>query len=164
MVRYDIEVEVDYHQFYLWDGGVNPTAPTDYTDEDVKRLVKVAPNVVVIQPVRDFTVPVELEVHESDPGVDLESWDHVAECSIDLPSGHLHVEECTGAAVFSVELEPGTYRVRALFSGLDSLSDDGFDGNDRYRVVLWPGPSVPLSVARQWPGPKSQSTVREGSP
>jgi hypothetical protein len=154
VVRHDIEVSVDYHQFYLWDRGVEPTAPEDYDDDDVKRLVKVAPNVVVIQPIRNFTVPVELEVHDSDPGFNAAEWDHVAECSLDLPTGQLDVEECTGGTAFSTALTPGTYRIRALFSGLDSLSEDGFEGADRYRIVLWPGRSAPLSILKQWPGPR----------
>jgi len=153
MIRHEIEVSVDYHQFYLWDPGVHPSAPTEYSDDDVKRMVKVAPNVVVIQPVRDFTVAVELELHDHDPGCDVREWDHVAECSIDLPTGQLDVEECTGGTAFSIQVAPGTYRLRALFSDLDSLSEDGFDGKDRYRLVLWPGTAVPLSIVRQWPGP-----------
>jgi hypothetical protein len=71
VIRHDILVAVDYRQFYLWDAGVNPSAPTDYSDDDVSRMVKVAPNVVVIQPVRDFAVPVQLELHDHDPGIEL---------------------------------------------------------------------------------------------
>jgi hypothetical protein len=50
----------DYHQFYLWDKEIAPDAPTDYTDADVEKRIKTAPNVVVIQPERNMGVPVEL--------------------------------------------------------------------------------------------------------
>jgi hypothetical protein len=50
MIRHKLQVFADYHQFYLWDPGTNPLAPTDYTDQDVRNMVKVSPGVVVIQP------------------------------------------------------------------------------------------------------------------
>jgi hypothetical protein len=156
MIHHELQIFAAYHQFYLWDGGMNCSAPEDYTDEDVRNMVKVAPNVVVIQAVRNMTVPVEIEVHKDDPGVDMSCWDHVAECGLDLPTGRLHVEECTGGAVLTLKLSPGSYRVRALFACLGELSDDGLDGNDWYRVVLWPGPIRPLLVAKQWGGGRSR--------
>lgn len=150
MAIHKFEVLADYHQFYVWDSGVNPEAPEDYTDEDVSRMVKVAKNVVVVQPVRDLDVPVELELCPSDPGCELATWDHVVECSVEIPSGKLQVHECTGGAVFDAAIAPGNYRVRVLFAGLGTLSYDGVDGDDRYRVVLWPGDIVPLTVIKQW--------------
>src|SRR5215471_5201358 len=70
MTVHVLEVFADYFQFYVWDAGVSPLAPEDYTDEDVRRRVKVAPNVVVVLPVRNMTVPVEVELHAGDPGFD----------------------------------------------------------------------------------------------
>jgi hypothetical protein len=150
MQAHDISVFADYHQFYVWDAGANPSAPEDYTDEDVERRVKVAPQVVVIQPARNMTVPVRIELHDNDPGLDPEKWDHVAECSLDVPTGHLQVHECTGSAVLDLDVRPGTYRVRALFAGLDTLSKDGLRGDDRYVVELWPGEAKQLRVLKQF--------------
>jgi hypothetical protein len=143
-------VLADYRQFYLWDSGVDPRAPENYTDHDVRRLVKVAPHVVVIQAVRNTTVPVELELCSDDPGFDESQWDHVAECALDIPTGNLQVHECTGGPALDLRVTPGSYRVRALFTGLGTLSDDGLDGEDRYRIVLWPGQSIPLQIVKQW--------------
>ena len=89
MAPYSVKVFADYHQFYVWDAGAQPAAPEDYSAEDVERRVKVAPHVIVVQPVRNMEVPVELEVHASDPGFDEAQWDHIVECSLDLPSGKL---------------------------------------------------------------------------
>jgi hypothetical protein len=150
---YRFEVFADYHQFYVWDAGVGPSAPTDYTDEDLRNRLKVAPNVVVIQPMRNMTVPVELTVCASDPGVELSRWDHVAECSLDLPTGRLQVHECTGGAVLELSVDPGTYRLRAHFGALGSRSDDGLEGADHYRIVLWREPlPTPLKILKQWEG------------
>lgn len=150
MPRHLLNVFADYHQFYVWDAGTNPSAPEDYTDEDVQRMVKVAPNVVVVQPVRNMEVPVELEVHAADPGVDPTQWDHIAECTLHLPTGNMQVHECTGGAVLNLSVSSGTYVVRVLFAGLDTLSDDGLDGADRYRIDLWPGAARDLTITKQW--------------
>lgn len=150
MKRHEVKVAVDYHQFYVWDAGVEPQAPEEYTDEDVRRLVKVSPHVVVVQPVRDGSVPVQLEIHESDPSVESDDWQHIVECTLDLPTGKLQVHECTGGPVLDVEVQPGVYNVRVLITGLDSLSEDGFDGDDVYRVILWRGEPRLLRVVKQW--------------
>ncbi len=150
MARHSLTVFADYHQFYVWDAGTNPLAPEDYTDDDVRRMVKVASNVVVVQPVRNMEVPVELEVHARDPGFDAGHWDHIAECALDLHTGRLQVHECTGGPQLDLSVAPGTYCVRVLFAGLGTLSDDGLDGADRYCVELWPGTSRDLTIIKQW--------------
>jgi hypothetical protein len=150
-----IRLFADYHQFYVWDAGTDPCAPEDYSDEDVARMVKVAENVVVVQPVRQMAVSVTVTLSEIDPGVVAADWDHIVECSLRLPTGHLQVHECTGGAVLDDYITPGDYRVRVLFGSLDSLSEDGLDGNDVYRVDLWPAPAIPLRVAKQWEGERA---------
>jgi hypothetical protein len=62
----------------------------------------------------------------------------------------LQVDECTGPVRLDHEVAPGTYAVRVLFSGLDTLSDDGLEGSDRYRIDLWPGSARELKVIKQW--------------
>lgn len=149
MSAHAFQVFADYHQFYVWDAGM---APEDYTDEDIKRLVKVAESVVVVQPVGNMTVPVELEVWASDPGFQQSEWDHVAECALAVPTGRLQVHECMGGPVLNLSVTPGSYRVRVLFGGLGTLSEDGLEGADRYKITLWPGSPSPLRVVKQWHG------------
>lgn len=150
--REAVEVFADYNQFYVQDGQVNPAAPEDWTDADVARRAKVAPNVVVICPIRNMSVPVEVELHSSEPEVDASEVDHIVECSLELPSGHLQVHECTGGPVLDWRINPGSYQVLAIFSRLESLSDDGLEGDDRYRVLLWPGAERSLRVVQEWVG------------
>jgi hypothetical protein len=146
--RVQASVFADYFQFYLWDQRANPRAPDEWSDQDVSNRLKTAPNVVVVCPVRNMIVPVTLELHEQDPGYVADRWDHIAECSLDIPSGHLALEECTGQTKASMEVQAASYRVRAHFAGLTSLSEDGLDGNDHYLVTLWPAPSAPLIVIK----------------
>lgn len=156
MTRYEIEVFADYFQFYLWDSGVNPEAPTDYRYPDLENRVKVETNVVAVCTVRNMTVPVELQIHDRDPWFDPDEWDHVVEAALDLPTGGLQVHECTGYPVLDLSIDPGIYRVRLLFAGLDSLSEDGLEGNDRYTVVLWTGSEQGVCVRKQWRAPTGE--------
>jgi hypothetical protein len=142
----------DYHQFYLWDKGISPEAPTDYTDADIERRIKAAPNVVVVQPERNMSVPVEFEVTDREPEAEFEPWDHIAEASLELPTGELEIHECTGGPIDHINLKPGTYRVRAYFGALNELSDDGLEGNDHYKLVLWPASFAPVVVLKQFRG------------
>lgn len=154
MHRKAFEVFADYHQFYLWDRGMTAEAPTDYTDEDVRRRIKTGPHVVVIQPERNTTVTVEVEVHDNDPGFDAAAWDHVAEASLNLPTGQLQVHECTGGPVAEFSVDPGWYRVRSLGCGFATINESGLEGSDHYRVVLWPAPASDLRVVKQWMPPE----------
>jgi hypothetical protein len=145
------EVFADYHQFYLWDPGMNPEAPVDYADEDVQRRIKTGPHVVVIQPERNMDTNVALEIHDTDPGYDVSQWDHIAEASLHLPTGRLQVHECTGGPVADFELTPGWYRVRTHHGGFATIDEDGLEGDDHYTAVLWPAPQDELRIQKQWP-------------
>ena len=148
--RQAFEVFADYHQFYLWDRGMMPEAPTDYSDADVRRRIKVGPHVVVIHPERNMTVPVEVEVHDADPGFDLDAWDHIAEASLHLPTGTLEVHECTGGPIAEFAVAPGWYRVRSLGRGFATIDESSMEGDDYYSVVLWPAQPAELRVVKQW--------------
>jgi hypothetical protein len=149
MRAHDIDVFADYFQFYLFDAGAETEVPEKYDDGDIKRMVKTWGGVLVIMPVRNMTVPVRVEIHDEDPGVNLEEWDHVADCSLSLPTGALEVQECTGTARLELQVPPGVYEVRALFGGLLTLSENGLRGDDRYCVQLWSGQHRPLRIVKQ---------------
>ncbi len=144
------KVFADYHQFYLWDSGTNPEAPTEYDDADMRRRIKVGPNVVAVQTEHNRTVAVEIEIHDAEPEYDSNAWDHIAEASLNLPTGKLQVHECTGGPVADFTVEPGWYRVRTFHGGFDSLDESSLEGNDHYRVVLWPKARKVLRIVKQY--------------
>jgi hypothetical protein len=151
--RVEVTLFADYFQFYLWDKQLSPEAPTDWTDTDISNRLKAAGNVVVICSIRNVTVPVTVEVFEHPIRYDPNLWDHIAECSLELPSGKLEVHECTGGSVATMHLAPGSYRVCAYYGGLGTVSQNGLEGQDRYLITLWPAPSAPLQVTKRWCGP-----------
>ncbi len=144
------EIFADYHQFYLMDAEAYPNPPENWTNEDIQRRIKAGKNILVIQPERNMTVPVDLEIVDSTPDEDFENWDHIAEASLDLPSGKLQIEECCGETKDILDLPSSSYRIRAFYGGLDKLSFDGLEGDDHYKILIWQAPFDDVKILKQY--------------
>jgi hypothetical protein len=89
-------------------------------------------------------------VLDSEPTVDLSAWDHVAECSLSVPTGRIVIAGCTDffPDAARIEIDAGDYRARVSCAGLESVSDDGLDGKDHYRVQLWKDSTIEPRVLK----------------
>lgn len=154
MTRHELTLFADYHQFYIQDEPADGDLSASWTAEAEATLVAVAPGTVGVGTARNTDVPVSIEIAESEPGPDFSGFDQVVECSIAIKSGTLVAAGCTDyfpeAARFPIA--PGFYRVRVHFSGLGTISPDGLDGDDAYRLVLWPGEETTPVVLKQRAG------------
>jgi hypothetical protein len=140
----------DYHQFYIWDPKTSGRrAPEEWSDKDVANRAKTAPGVVVICPVRNMEVPVKVGIWDSEPQVIFDHWQHVIEAPL-RTMGHIEVDECTGEPQAGFAVEAGDYTVRALYRGLDTLSEDGLQGKDFYEIQIWKSPCTGLRIIRRW--------------
>ena len=141
MQSHKLEIFADYFQFYLQDESAEGDLGDAWDDDAVKRMFAVATGMVGIGTARNMDVPVTLEFLDAAPPEDFASCDHVVEGSLLVSAGPLVVAGCTDyfpdAARFP--LAPDTYRVRLSCFGLDTLSEDGLNGEDHYLVQLWPG-------------------------
>jgi hypothetical protein len=117
-------------------------------------MIAVAIGTVGIGTARNVTVPVTVEVLPAPPQDALDGWDHVAEASLDAPSGILVISGCTDYLPDAprISVPTGSPRVRAYYGGLDTLSEYGLDGDDHYRVVVWPSSPGPVEVLKRRPG------------
>jgi hypothetical protein len=151
MPLHELELFADYYQFYVQDEPANGDLSRAWSDEAVARLLAVAPGVVGVGTVRNMDVPVTIEILSNEPPADFEVSDHVVECSLLVKSGRIVAAGCTDyfPEAKRIDLPSGTYRVRVSYSGLGSLSSDGLEGNDRYRLQLWQAPAVEPSVLKQ---------------
>jgi hypothetical protein len=141
----------DYFQFYLQDESAEGDLSDYWTEEATDRLLAVAPGAVGVGTVRNMEVPVSIEVLDAEPPLDAAEWDHMTECSIQIESGKLVVAGCTDyfPEAMRIPLAPATYAVRVSYGGLATLSADGLDGGDHYRVQLWPGIATEARVVKQ---------------
>jgi hypothetical protein len=152
--RYRFVLDADYHQFYIEDEAADVTADEvadAWTEETVAAMLASGRGFVRFGTARPEQVPVEVRVEDAEPPVDLGGYDHVAEVSVEFPSGRLFVAGSTDWLGGShIELESGSYRVRLLCSGLNTLSGDGLSGHDAYKVLLWRADPAPATVLKRF--------------
>ncbi|WP_083528721.1 hypothetical protein [Hyphomicrobium sp. CS1BSMeth3] len=141
----------DYHQFYLADTESKVDISEDVTDEAISQRIVCRDDVLVVFTARNIEVPVLVELHETEPALDLPDADHAVEADL-RSAGMIAIAGCTDylpdAARFSVPA--GNLKARVLFTGLGTLSSDGLEGEDRYVVHLWPGKAEGVRVLKQW--------------
>ena len=122
----ELEFAYDHGHLYLLDGAGHWSDAPDRID---LRMPQTA----------GFFVPLRIEGWGAKPKLELDGWHHVAEFSLDLPSGTLALASGSCGAV-KARIAPGGYRARW------SAGDDGF------RLQLWPGPAAaPRSELRRCP-------------
>jgi hypothetical protein len=143
----------DYFQFYLQDEAASGDLSQSWDEEATERLLAVAPGTIGVGTVRNNSVPVLLEIHDQEPNDDLRAWDHVVECSLDVSSGRVVIAGCTDyfPDAARIVVAPGHYRARVSYGALDTLSEseDGLNGDDRYRVQLWLAAPMAPRVVKQ---------------
>jgi hypothetical protein len=151
-VIFDGSLFADYHQFYLADDTAK-LPEMEYTAADLRARIVTSEQGLVVFTVRNMDVQVRVELHGEQPRIDHEQADHVVLGSF-RTSGRIVIAGLSDwvpkAARASVP--PGTLCAMVVFTGLDTLSEDGLDGDDRYVVHLWPGEGMGITVLRQWKG------------
>jgi hypothetical protein len=153
-VLYQGHLFADYFQIYLRDEA-HSDLPDDYTDDAIARRLVAGPHAVVLHTARNMTVPIRVEWHDQRPAFDLDDRQHVVEARFDCPSGQLVLAGLTDYDPTAPRLpvKAGPLGVRASFSGLDTLSEDGLEGDDHYLVQLWSGAEPDgVRVLKAWPG------------
>jgi hypothetical protein len=149
--RFEFELFADYFQFYLQDESAKGDLSDSWTQEAVDRLLAVAPGAIGVGTVRNTNVPVIVEVDNGEPASDdTNAWDQVNECSVEIRSGRIVVAGCTDyfPDAARVDVKPGWHRVRIYYGDLASLSENGLEGRDHYKVVLWNAAPGPLKVIK----------------
>lgn len=141
----------DYFQFYVCDGHFETDTSTLWDEVATDRMLAAGSDLVAIGTARNMHVPLILEVHHAEPPNDLVEWDQVIDCGLLLPSGTFMAFGCTEnsdeATRFAVQ--PGSYKTRVSYANLNDLSADGLEGNDVYRVQLWPGEAGSITVVKR---------------
>ena len=149
---FHFDLFADYFQFYLQDQSADGDLGNSWTPDAVERLLAITQGAVGVGTVRNSIVPVDIEVADNEPEIDnSQDWHQINECSIDVPTGCIVVAGCTDyfPDAARIEVTPGTYRVRVYYGNLDSISEDGLDGLDRYKVVLWAAPAATPAIIKQ---------------
>jgi TonB family protein len=101
----------------------------------------------------NFKTPMLVEVRQHEPGDDRQEWDHEVDLDLDIPSGVLLFEGSGGSGIQRIKVPPGRYRARVSGRGFVALGFAGANGNDSYRLRLWPRQEDTEPVLhKSWPG------------
>lgn len=149
-MNHRFSIFADYFQVYLQDLDHWEDFSADWANPRVcDDLYIVKNHGLVFVTARNVEVPVL--VRTEDHPYELDDWDHLIECSIELKSGTFILKGPTDDEKIAprVTLDPGVYRVRVLFAGLNEISEDGLNGEDRYEIHIWSGPLKPSEVIKQ---------------
>jgi hypothetical protein len=88
-----------------------------------------------------------IEASQVPPESDAESWDHVVELPLPVPSGTLAFQASGGAAPVETHIPTGNYRAR--FSGRGYMAGAGeIEGHETYRLQLWPSDETEPRLVR----------------
>lgn len=144
MKSYYLEIFADYNQVYLHDETIEPDLSVAWDDQAYENLIVVDHGCIALSTARNMDVPVELVVSDEKPYIDKKSWEHIVYCGISLDSGLLVVRGPSDYLpnATRARLQPGYYAVYILYRGLTTLSEDGLEGDDYYKIMLWPSDEV----------------------
>ena len=144
MKSYKFELFADYFQIYLMDAEAVDDTSDIWTKEALDIKLGIMSNTLAVGTFRNVDVPLEIEVHESEPEIRLDEWDHAAMGYFTIKSGKCAVFGCTDYLpdAAKIELAPSKYSVLSLAKGLGSIITEWEDADDVYKVILWPSTSA----------------------
>ena len=142
----ELTLFADYFQVHVWDDGCEDDLGAAWTEEAVSRGLAVDDGIVGVGTARNVEVPVTVTVSSMPPEMQGDA-DSVVEADLECNSGRVVVMGCTdyGPDALRIHVPPGWYRVRASARGLRTVRENGLEGDDEYRIDLWP--SAPTGVA-----------------
>lgn len=154
-----LELNADYFQLYIYDAHLDLTKVeigADWcTKEDHQRMfsIKEGNRYLVMSTFRNFLVPVEVLLFEEKPPIhSMIEWDQINECAFYAESGAILIrglgnEDKDG---LTITTKVQSWRVRLYYGGQATIDEMGIDGNDRYRIELWPTESTqPPDIIKQ---------------
>ena len=155
---YSFVINAWYYQFYLEDANAHPAYEELWTQQAYEDRVAAGPGIIAVGTARyGVGIPLLIEIQDSEPAREASSeWEHIVECSIHVAAGRLLLTnpDSFGTNVPQIDIAPDTYRARIYYAELDSIRGGGdLDGDDHYRIVLWPGSATEPIVLRRKPTP-----------
>lgn len=144
-----------HHQFYVEDARApgDTGHPDFWTKQASQDALAVIAGTIGIGTGSYATVEVNTEIHDTEPPVQLDDWDHVTEAGLTITSGVLRVVGCLDdgdGEEFAVA--SGSYRVRCCHANLAGLEEFG-EGKDWYLVQVWPSGDASRQVLKRWSAP-----------
>jgi len=153
-MKYNLNFRTQHNQFYLYDKASPANTASDdfWTAEAHDDRLALENGILGIGTQCYGHIKGELDVLDNaNQAVDYNHYDHVVEGGLEVKSGVLQVLDCPNSEVeLEVKLTPGTYRVRVYSSNLASADIDEVEGNDYYKIKIWPDTNMERKVLKRY--------------
>jgi len=153
-MKYKLDFYTQFNQFYLTsDGGAALTHNSlNWSDTAYNDRLDMLKNMLVIFSGSYGHIKGELYILDhSNTDFDYSQYEHIVEGEINVQSGGLEILDCPNSALeLKVKIKPGHYRVRVYSSNLSSSDIDEDEGNDHYRIEIWPDNNVGRKVLKRY--------------
>ncbi|MEO6148834.1 MAG: hypothetical protein ABIP28_01680 [Mucilaginibacter sp.] len=150
-MHYDLDFTTFYNQFYISSDG-SQFMSADWDDEAYNDRLVIYINTLVVFTESYGHIQGELDILESEnTSIDYSLYDHIVEGGIKVNSGILQFLDCPNSSIeLTINLIPGTYRVRIYFSNMAGYDSDEEESNDRTKIEIWPSTSMERKVLKRF--------------
>ena len=152
--KYKLDFFTSNNQFYLCDSAYKGStgSPDFWTPDAYKARLSTAYDILGISTESFGHIKAELEVlDQADTQTNFNKYDHVAEAGITIQSGLLQVLNFPQyKSCLKLIIAPGKYRVRIYSSGLANVDTEADEGQDYYRIAMWPDNNMERKVLKQF--------------
>ncbi|RZJ80836.1 MAG: hypothetical protein EOO47_06285 [Flavobacterium sp.] len=150
-MKYFLDFYTQYSQFYLVDKSSDQNTSDDFWDEDAFED-RLAINDGILGVGTECYGPIKGEVEileKENSNIDFSDYDHIVEASLQINSGALQIQDCPNSSIqLEVILPENCYSVRIYSSNLASVEGD--EGDDYYRIEIWPAPPIRRKVLKRF--------------
>lgn len=153
-MNYKLDFKTQYNQFFICDKSSpgNTDSGSFWTDGTHNERLAIEEGIIGIGTQCYGHVNGELIVLKAEnKQTDYNKYDHIVEGGLEIKSGVLQVLDCPNSEVeLELKVNLGKYRVRVYSSNLASANIDEDEGNDYYKIEIWPDSNIERKVLKQY--------------
>jgi hypothetical protein len=154
IMKYKLDFYTEYNQFYLSDKASpkNTNSTGFWTPEAHEDRLAIEKGVVGIGTESYGHIKADISILDiANNLIDTIQYDHIVEGGIEIESGELQVLDCPTSVInLEIKLKPGKYRVRVYSLNLASADIDEDEGDDYYKIEIWPDTNMERKVLKRY--------------
>jgi hypothetical protein len=151
-MNYPLNFYTSYSQFYICDKNKTGNTGSDsfWTDDAFNDRLAIESGILGVGTECYGPIKGELEILSiPKTRLNLDDYDHIVEAGIEIESGIIQIIDCPSSNLaLEINIKPGIYRARIYSSKLASV--DGDEGDDFYKIEIWPDSKMDRNVIKRY--------------
>lgn len=151
-MSFSLDFYTSHNQFYIFDkaSGGNTDSDRFWTEEAYNDRLAIEDGILGIG--TECYGPIKGEVvilSARNEQIDFDLYDHIVEGGIEIKSGTIQILDCPSSEVhLELSVKPDFYRARIYSINLASV--DGDEGEDSYKIEIWPASEMERKVLKRF--------------